>query len=140
MENKIVVVLVWLKSSFFLSVEQGYCYKFAVCASNNKKATMSLSKPRISDVDIAELDFSIFFGGKNHKISVLRTCYGDYLANSTHVAMVSCAADEKPASDHFYKTIQKCAVLKHGGVKLRDQLKVLMAIILLSKLNTISYR
>jgi hypothetical protein len=85
---------------------------------------MSLLKQRISDIDITEMDVPLVFLGKSHTIRIVQTCYGDYLVNTTHLAMISGIDDEKPASDHFYRISQRCAVLQHGNAKLKDHLKV----------------
>ena len=89
---------------------------------------MSSSKPRISDVDITEIEVPLVFLGKTHTVRIVKTCYGDYLVNTTHLAMISGIDEEKPASDHFYKISQRCAVLLHGNAKLKDHLKVCNAI------------
>lgn len=86
---------------------------------------MSLSKPRISDVDITEMQIPLVFLGKTHQVCIVETCYGDILVNTTHLAMISGIIEEKSASDHFYKIMQKNDVLVHKNAKLKDNLKVL---------------
>jgi hypothetical protein len=86
---------------------------------------MSLSKQRISDVEIADLDFSLLFRGKTHKISVLRTCFGDYLVRVTSLMMLACESEEKAAINHFYKISKRCDPLKHENAKLKDHIKVI---------------
>jgi hypothetical protein len=86
---------------------------------------MSLSKPRISDVDIEETQMQLPFNGKTHKITITRTCYGDYLPNIVHVFMLAGIEDEKAAYDHFNKLSKRVVALQHGGIKLKEHLQVL---------------
>ncbi len=88
---------------------------------------MSLSKERISDVDITEMQIPLVFMGKTHKISIAETCYGDFLANITHVFMLAGIEEEKPAYDHFNKLSKRVVALQHGDFKLKEHLKVLCA-------------
>ena len=112
------------KKKFFLIVERGCGYKFGVNASNNKKATMSLSKQRISDVDITVLECSVVFRGKTHKLDVYQTCYGDFLVNITHFVMLSSGSEEKPAYNHFNKISKRCPALNHGKELLKENIEV----------------
>ncbi len=85
---------------------------------------MSLSKPRISDVDIEETNLPLVFSGKTHTMRIAQTCYGDFLVNATHLFMLVADSDEKPAINHFYKISQRCAVLHHKQAKLKVHFEV----------------
>ena len=97
---------------------------------------MSLIKPRISDVDITDLDFFVIIHEKTHKVNVLRTCYGDYLVRVTSLVMLACESEEKAAINHFYKISKRCDLLKHENAKLKDHIKVFNHIAFFSPYNT----
>ena len=86
---------------------------------------MSLSKLRISDVDIEETKLQLVFLEKTHTIKIVQTCFGDFLVNATHLFMLVADSDERPAIDHFYKICQRCAVLQHKQAKLKMHFKVI---------------
>ena len=97
---------------------------------------MSLSKPRISDVDIEEKQMLVPFNGKTHKITITETCYGDYLGNPTQVLMLSGIEDEKAAYDHFNNMSKRVVALQHGGIKLKEHLQVLCTYMTKNEPNT----
>ena len=85
---------------------------------------MSLSKIRISDVDITEIEVPLVLFGKTHNIRIAQTCYGDFLANITHVFMLAGIEEEKPAYNHFNKISKRVDALQHCNAKLKEHFKV----------------
>lgn len=86
---------------------------------------MSLIKPRISDIDVENVNFSVGFHKKTYKIRGVRTCYGDFLVHATSYSMLLTASEETPACQHFNKVYKRCIQLNHNNVELCDHLQVI---------------
>ena len=86
---------------------------------------MSSSKPRISDVDLKEVEFSVVFMGKPYSIRAIISCYGDFLVYSIDLAMLSTGSGDDAAYKHFSKICKRCIALQHKNFKLRDHFEVM---------------
>ena len=80
---------------------------------------------RLSYSHIARVNFPVNFGGKAHLLNILKTNFGDFLATATQISMLlTDAADDIAAFEHFRTVSKRCSALQHNGELLQDHLEV----------------
>jgi hypothetical protein len=100
------------------------------------KSIMSLSKERICQVEIEDIENSVFFQGNTYKIRAVRTCYGDFLVYVSSCSSILTASQNVHAAyDHFKKVSKRCVSLRHNGILLSDQIKVINCVVFINFLN-----
>lgn len=85
---------------------------------------MFSSRPRISIVDITEMEIPLVFTEKIHRIRIAKTCSGEVLVNAAHIFMIVADSNEKKAINHFHKISKKCPSLQHKQSQLKNHFKV----------------
>ena len=95
------------------------------CQTSSNTMEGSSDDMRLSYSHVIRVDFPITFGGKAHVLNILKTSPGDFLAPATQISMLlTDAADDTIAFEHFRTVSKRCPALQHNGEMLQDHVEV----------------
>jgi hypothetical protein len=89
-----------------------------------KEARMAEARKRTSLADLTVVELPLVFNGKQYKISVLKTCYGDFLVQASHCASVLFETEEAVASENFRTVSKRCELLQHNNERIEKHIEV----------------
>ena len=88
------------------------------------------AQPRLFESDLTPMTPTISFNGKEYKIHLQITAYGDITTQATDwVCLLTSKNAPGPAIDHYRKIVARSSDLEHHSMQLRDHIQVFQCIL-----------
>jgi hypothetical protein len=88
-------------------------------------AAQSEARKRISLADLTVVELPLVFNEREYKMSVLKTCYGDFFVQASCFSVLLTLNEIGKGYQHFRKVSMRCALLKPLRITLVDQIEVI---------------